>query len=183
MSSQGCGFTAFSTTLIPSAQISPGTWQPGLPPRPSSRWPVSAAGPGRFRLCPAVCRVATKSRSRGSWRTETAPPDLLALSLGVPGTPFWSFGGGFKISEKLRDQRRSNLAAGIRAAASAAVDVAGGARKVLGAEKTADTAVPAGAQLGDLGVPVAGRSRRVLQADRRQRALHSDGRGHCRDIR
>lgn len=68
-------------------------------------------------------------------------PSLLSLSLGKNGMPFWSFEKTFEISEKLRAQRGALLAHGIRAAASRAIDVAGGVRKTLGEAKTANTLV------------------------------------------
>ena len=72
---------------------------------------------------------------------DPAPSELLALSLGSPGEPFWSFTKRFRLSQSLQDERRRQFARGIRAAAAAAVDVAGGARKTLGVAKTAQTAV------------------------------------------
>jgi len=68
-----------------------------------------------------------------------APGDLAALSLGSEGTPFWSADNSAEISDDLREQRQAGLARGIRAAASAAIDVAAGVRGTLGQERTGDT--------------------------------------------
>ena len=73
------------------------------------------------------------------FQEEGIPPDILSLSLGCSGKVFWTFTEPFVLSEALRKQHGSALAKGIRAAATAAVDVAGGARKALAAEKSADT--------------------------------------------
>ncbi|MEM7423961.1 MAG: VWA-like domain-containing protein, partial [Pseudomonadota bacterium] len=70
-----------------------------------------------------------------------APGALADLSLGLPGQPFWTFAEPFTLSDKLRQQRAGQLASGIRAAASQAVDIAGGARKALGSGRTRETLV------------------------------------------
>lgn len=68
-------------------------------------------------------------------------PELETLSLGESGQPFWSVSGDWKITEDLRKDHGARLARGIRAAASEAVDIAGGARKALGEGKDAETVV------------------------------------------
>lgn len=104
---------------------------------------ISVAGIGRrpstFPPLPSDLPRGSEAGLADFLTAEPAPADLLALSLGDPGQAFWHFSGAFAISEKLQAQRRGNLARGIRAAASAAVDVAGGARRTLGTEKSADT--------------------------------------------
>ena len=106
---------------------------------------ISVAGIGRrplaFPPLPPDLPRGSETKLADFLANEQAPMDLLAFSLGKPGQAFWRFSRTFTISEKLRAQRRGNLAKGIRAAASAAVDVAGGARKTLGTEKSADTVV------------------------------------------
>jgi len=66
-------------------------------------------------------------------------PDLESLSLGLPGKPFWSFAETFNIPKELRDQRAGDFARGVRKAASAAIDVAGGIRRELGGRKQVDS--------------------------------------------
>ena len=70
---------------------------------------------------------------------DGVPEDLQVLSLSFPGERFWRFSERFELSPALKDQRRAGLASGIRAAATEAVDVAGGARRSLGVERDADT--------------------------------------------
>ena len=106
---------------------------------------ISVAGigqrPAGFPPLPSDLPRGSEEKLAEFVTTEQAPADLLTLSLGKPGQAFWAFSSSFTISEDLKAQRRGNLAKGIRAAASAAVDVAGGARKTLGREKSADTVV------------------------------------------
>lgn len=67
------------------------------------------------------------------------PGDVKALSLGREGYSFWNTDTSIEISDELREQRQAGLAKGIRAAASAAIDVAAGVRRALGQERNADT--------------------------------------------
>jgi len=67
--------------------------------------------------------------------------DIAGLSLGIPGQPFWKANGAGVASAALQESRIKALATGIRAAATAAVDVAGGARATIGAAREADTTV------------------------------------------
>lgn len=65
-----------------------------------------------------------------------ASPDLAGLSLGRPGEPFWRATEPFDVPDALTAQRASQFARGVRAAASQAVDVAGGLRDTLGRTRT-----------------------------------------------
>lgn len=106
---------------------------------------LSVAGVGRrpsqFPPLPRGLPRGSEHALAAHLETETAPEDLLALSLAAPGQRFWSFNGPLTLSAKLREQRKAQFASGVRAAASHAVDVAGGARKTLGVGKTAQTTV------------------------------------------
>ena len=62
------------------------------------------------------------------------PPDILDLSLGRAGEPFWTFEESCRLPEEVRARNTANLARGIRHAAKLAIDAAGGRTVVLGEE-------------------------------------------------
>ena len=72
---------------------------------------------------------------------DSAPPGIDALSLAGRAGAFWEVDPRVDPSDALRAEHARALARGIRAAATAAVDVAGGARATLGAEVSRDDAV------------------------------------------
>ncbi|MCH9809364.1 MAG: peptidase [Alphaproteobacteria bacterium] len=91
--------------------------------------------PGEFMpLPPGLPRGEVETLAE-HFRQNGAPPDVESLSLGLPGRAFWSFDGHVTTPQVVRDKRRASLARGIRAAAAAAVDVAGGARESLTSHK------------------------------------------------
>jgi len=67
------------------------------------------------------------------------PPDLMTMSLGVSFEPFWCFPNGGTLTPELVESHSAKLAKGIRAAATAAVDVAGGVRQSMLTESPAST--------------------------------------------
>ena len=72
---------------------------------------------------------------------EADPPgDVLALSLGMLGARFWTVGDVGAIPEALARHRMAGLASGLRAAAAAALDVAGGRRTTLSDKPDAKSA-------------------------------------------
>lgn len=91
--------------------------------------------PGEFLPLPAGLPRGDAEKLALHFEHNAAPPELASLSLGSPGQVFWSFSGAVTISENVRDRRAMSLARGIRAAAAAAVDVAGGARQTLASQK------------------------------------------------
>lgn len=97
--------------------------------------------PGEWASLPTGLPRGDEAMLAERFSQSQAPGELGHLSLGEPGQPFWTFSENFELSEKLQKQRSSQLAGGIRAAASQAIDIAGGARKALGEGRTKETIV------------------------------------------
>jgi predicted metal-dependent peptidase len=97
---------------------------------------VSIAGIGRrpSSFPPILTGLPRENeKALAAYLKETSTSNALeALSLSKLGQRFWTFSGAFKLSDALREQRKHDLARGIRKSASQAVDIAGGARKALG---------------------------------------------------
>jgi len=72
---------------------------------------------------------------------EGIPETVRGLSLGVPGRPFWEFGERCVLTEQVRRENRASLANGLRDAASAAIEVAGGVRSSIRARQEPTTNV------------------------------------------
>lgn len=72
---------------------------------------------------------------------EGIPDGVNHLSLGVPGRRFWEIDDRCKLTDKIRRENRANLANGLRAAAAAAIEVAGGVRRSISERKEPTTNV------------------------------------------
>lgn len=106
---------------------------------------LSVAGVGRR---PAALAPLPDGLPRGDaeavarhLRETPSASDLSTLTLGAPGRPFWEVAGPLEVPDSVVRKRQASLASGIRAAAAAAVDVAGGLRATLGAAQRGDTVV------------------------------------------
>jgi predicted metal-dependent peptidase len=60
------------------------------------------------------------------------PDNVLALSLGRAGEPFWTFDESFRLPDEIRARHTAALAKGIRDAAQKAIEAASGRKAVLG---------------------------------------------------
>ena len=97
---------------------------------------LRATGIGkRPDLMPGALPPLPRRDERGlaTYLAEAEPiPELTALSLGGVGQPFWTCAADVKIDDKVTQNRNMALARGVREAAKAAIDVAGGARRAIG---------------------------------------------------
>ncbi len=104
---------------------------------------ISISGVGRrpsgFPGLPQGLPRGDEAQLAQHFMQHEVPGDLKILSLGSEGQMFWTVDKSVNISEELRKQRQTGLAKGIRAAASAAIDVAGGVRTTLGQERGEDS--------------------------------------------
>lgn len=97
--------------------------------------------PGEWAALPTGLPRGDEKVLAERFAQSEAPNELAHMTPGEPGKPFWKFTEYFELSEDLHKQRSAQLANGIRAAASQAIDIAGGARQALGAGKREETLV------------------------------------------
>ena len=106
---------------------------------------ISGAGVGRrpedLPPLPAGLPRGDAAERAARFRADGLRPEIERLSLGGPARPFWQVDPAVDLSVALRAEHAKAFARGIRAAATEAVDVAGGARRTLGAETQRDNAV------------------------------------------